>query len=226
MIGTITKRLRRDGTSAWGYSFFAGRAPDGKRIQITFSSLRCHATWKTAARSRAASRPISTASRRLVIACGAFRCNSDDMQFTFAQTTRQVELLDEFYEWSVAAQSGMMDANELLHLAAALTSYDWKQGGFVVEIGAYWGSTSAFMAKVLHRLSVRVPILSIDPFERFQADPLNPSGVFSIYTENVRSAGFADLCLPLVAFSADAAPVVAPNIGVLVIDGGVTARMF
>jgi cephalosporin hydroxylase len=112
-----------------------------------------------------------------------------------------------------------MDANELLHLAGTLASYDWQRGGFVVEIGAYNGATTVFMAKVLARLGVRVPILSIDPFERFHPDPLNPSGAFATYNENARVAGFSDICLPLAAFSADAAGVVAANIGVIVIDG-------
>ena len=39
MIGTITKRARRDGKPAWGYSFFAGRSATGKRIQITKSGF-------------------------------------------------------------------------------------------------------------------------------------------------------------------------------------------
>ena len=39
MIGTITKRPRRDGKPALGYSFFAGRTSDGKRIQITKSGF-------------------------------------------------------------------------------------------------------------------------------------------------------------------------------------------
>jgi integrase len=39
MTGTITKRLRRGGTPAWGYSFFAGRTSSGKRIQITKSGF-------------------------------------------------------------------------------------------------------------------------------------------------------------------------------------------
>ena len=39
MIGTITKRARRDGKPAWGYSFFAGRSSAGKRIQITKSGF-------------------------------------------------------------------------------------------------------------------------------------------------------------------------------------------
>jgi Arm DNA-binding domain/Phage integrase, N-terminal SAM-like domain len=39
MTGTITKRFRRDGEPAWGYSFFAGRTSAGKRIQITKSGF-------------------------------------------------------------------------------------------------------------------------------------------------------------------------------------------
>ena len=39
MTGTITERPRRDGKPSWGYSFFAGRTPAGKRIQITKSGF-------------------------------------------------------------------------------------------------------------------------------------------------------------------------------------------
>jgi hypothetical protein len=35
MIRTITKPARQGGKLAWGYSFFAGRASAGKKIQIT-----------------------------------------------------------------------------------------------------------------------------------------------------------------------------------------------
>jgi hypothetical protein len=39
MTGTITKRLRRDGKPALGYSSFAGRSATGKTIQITKSGF-------------------------------------------------------------------------------------------------------------------------------------------------------------------------------------------
>jgi hypothetical protein len=48
---------------------------------------------------------------------------------------------------------------------------------------------------------------------------MNPQGHYAAYLENVTAAGFEDRCLPLVAFSRDAAAVVPARIGLLVIDG-------
>jgi Methyltransferase domain len=123
--------------------------------------------------------------------------------------------------WDLAREfaSGMMDGNELLHLAGALAAYPWEAGGIVVEIGAYEGRTTVFMARILRMLRRRVPILSIDPFEGAQPDQTNPQGHYAAYLENINREGVRDLCLPLVAFSQDAAPVVPREIGVLVIDG-------
>src|SRR5689334_7221858 len=39
MNGTITKRRKRNGEPAWGFSFFAGRDETGKRIQVTKSGF-------------------------------------------------------------------------------------------------------------------------------------------------------------------------------------------
>jgi hypothetical protein len=39
MNGTITKRPLTSGGNSWGYSFFAGRDENGKRIQITRSGI-------------------------------------------------------------------------------------------------------------------------------------------------------------------------------------------
>jgi Methyltransferase domain len=69
-------------------------------------------------------------------------------------------------------------------------------------------------------LGKQVPILSIDPFERVQPDSLNPQGIYSAYLENIRKHNVESSCLPLAAFSQDAAPVVPDKIGVLVVDGG------
>jgi hypothetical protein len=115
--------------------------------------------------------------------------------------------------------SEMMDEEELLYLARTLMLRSWEDDAFVVEIGAYIGQTTVFMAKVLAALDKRVPILSIDPFERTQPDALNPQGVYAAYVRTVACHGVDDVCLPLVAFSEHAAPVVPNRIGLLVIDG-------
>jgi hypothetical protein len=142
------------------------------------------------------------------------------MQLRLTPSQYTIELPDEVQEWAAASSSVMMDAGELLILAGTLAAYPWEPGAIVVEIGAYVGQTTVFMAKVLQRLGKRMPILSIDPFERVQPDPLNPQGIYATYLENIRANHVEDVCMPLVAFSEDAVPVVPDKIGVLVIDGG------
>jgi len=141
------------------------------------------------------------------------------MEFVLELSGKTVGFEDQIAEWASTYQTSMLDANELLRLAAALTAFPWENGGFVVEIGAYIGTTTAFMAKVLERLGKRVPILSIDPFERFQPDSLNAQGNYSAYVANIIRNHVDHLCLPLAGFSESAAPFIADNIGVLVIDG-------
>ena len=142
------------------------------------------------------------------------------MQLLLTPSRFTIELLDEVQDLATASSSVMMDAGELLILTGTLAAYPWDTEAMVVEIGTYVGQTTVFMAKVLQHLGKRIPILSIDPFERVQPDPLNPQGIYSAYLENIRAYNMMDVCMPLVAFSKDAAPVVPDKIGVLVIDGG------
>jgi cephalosporin hydroxylase len=142
------------------------------------------------------------------------------VDIAFNRSGLSIHLADEVAAWADTFKSTMMDASELAHLAATLAAYPWHAEGIVVEIGAYHGSTSVFMAKVLQRLGHRVPVLSVDPFERAAPDRLNPRGLYAAYLRTVRDHDLEDVCLPLVAFSRDAAPVVPATIGVLVVDGG------
>jgi len=141
------------------------------------------------------------------------------MQLVFTLSGYSVILPNKVETWSSVFESNMMDSNELQYLAATLVAYPWNTEAIVVEIGAYTGHTTVFMAKVLQLLEKRVPILSIDPFERVQPDSLNPQGIYSAYLDTIRAYNVEDVCLPLAAFSQDAAPVVPDKIGVLVIDG-------
>jgi cephalosporin hydroxylase len=141
------------------------------------------------------------------------------MDIVFNQTGRGVHLSDTVIEWAGVFASSMMDAGELTYLAAALSVCRWDRHGIVVEIGAYRGATSVFMAKVLQSFGHRVPILSIDPFERVTPDAMNPRGAYAAYLKAIRRHHVEDVCLPLVAFSKDASPVVPDAIGVLVVDG-------
>jgi hypothetical protein len=140
---------------------------------------------------------------------------------TLSLSDRIATLPEEVVTLARAAHSGMMDASELECLAATLAHYPWgrRQEELVVEIGAFQGTTTVFMAKVLRALGHRVPVLSIDPFERATPDAVNPRGVQSAYLEHVRAAGLEDLCLPLLAFSEHAAAVVPNRVGVLIVDG-------
>jgi hypothetical protein len=137
----------------------------------------------------------------------------------FTPSGYSVDLPDGVQDLADAYGSIMMDSEELLALAATIAAYPWVTGAIVVEIGAYLGQTTIFMAKVFNLLGMRIPILSINPFERAQPDPLNPQGAYSTYMENIRSNKLEGICIPLVAFSSDAAPVVPERIGVLVVDG-------
>jgi len=142
------------------------------------------------------------------------------MDIEFNQSRQAAHLSDEVVAWTATFASNMMDAGELAYLAATLSVYPWDGTGIVVEIGAYRGSTTVFMAKVLQHAGHRVPILSIDPFERVARTPANPQGTYAAYLKTVRKHKVDDVCLPLVALSKDAALVVPVAIGVLVVDGG------
>ena len=131
-----------------------------------------------------------------------------------------VKLPDEIYNLAIKYGSGMMDSGELVYLAGALAICPWKnRDSIVVEIGAYHGVSTVYMAKVLQLLKKQMTILSIDPFERSRPDKLNPRGSYSAYLKTIKKSHFENTCLPLVAFSQDAAPVVADRVGLLIVDG-------
>lgn len=142
------------------------------------------------------------------------------MKIEFSLGSGSVDLPEDIVALANAFQSVMMDSRELLFLAATLRCYRWRCDCILVEIGAFHGQTTVFMAKVLEELGRRPPILSIDPFDRVVPDPLNPQGNYSLYIGNVTASGYEHQCMPLVAFSHDAAALVPARIGVLVVDGG------
>ncbi|MEA2588640.1 MAG: hypothetical protein QOH66_1567 [Actinomycetota bacterium] len=113
----------------------------------------------------------------------------------------------------------MMDAGELLLLAAALASSP-APPGIVVEIGTYTGDSAVFMGRVLRLLGRDIPILSIDAFDWIQPDPRNPQGMYASYREKVRSHHLERNCMVLSAFSDAAAAIVPDRIGLLIVDGG------
>jgi polysaccharide pyruvyl transferase CsaB len=113
----------------------------------------------------------------------------------------------------------MINSTDLTALASALTSFSWSGTEIVVEIGAYTGSTTVFMAKVLETIGVRATIIAVDPFERCTPDALNPQGNYKKFMETIRAHRVEDRCTPIAEFSAGAAPAVPDRIGVLFIDG-------
>ena len=119
-----------------------------------------------------------------------------------------------------AAGSEMMDACELVYLAATLKAAKLSDRDIVVEIGAYIGNTAVFIHRILNYLAnTRTPVLSIDPFERCNPDEVNPQGVLQKYLQNVLDAGAASRCFPLVGFSHDVHMIIPEKIGVLIVDG-------
>ena len=142
------------------------------------------------------------------------------MEITMSGNGVAMRIPDEAGALAPVFASNMLDASELLHIAAALAAFSWEKGGIVVEIGTYVGQTAVYMAKVLELLGFRVHVVSIDPFERFQPDSLNPQGRFADYLANISHYGVEDVCVPVAAFSEHAAPAIPSNIGLLVLDGG------
>jgi len=142
------------------------------------------------------------------------------MELTFSPSGHTVQLSEVIQTWAAHFASSMLDTMELLYLAGTISSYAWEPGSILVEIGAYTGQTTVFMAKVLQFLGKHVHILSIDPFERVQSDALNPQGIYLAYVQNIQTHNVEHICLPLAAFSQDAAPIVPNQIGVLMLDGG------
>jgi cephalosporin hydroxylase len=140
------------------------------------------------------------------------------MRLKLTPSEHWVDLPDAMHELAEEYRSEMMDSGELLHLAGTLALYPWSSEAIVVEIGAYVGRTTVFMAKALQLLGKQAPILSIDPFERAVPDELNPQGIYSAYLKNTQLHGVENTCLPLIAFSEQAAPVVPEKIGVLIVD--------
>ncbi|MCS7313022.1 MAG: class I SAM-dependent methyltransferase [Acidobacteria bacterium] len=141
------------------------------------------------------------------------------MEVIFNLTQEVVSLPAEIPDLATQFASPMMDAAELTYLAATLALAPRDPSAIVVEIGTYVGQTAIYMAKVLRLLGRRIPILSIDPFERVRPDPLNPQGHYGDYLENILRHHVEDVCMPLVAFSEQAAPVVPNRIAVLIVDG-------
>jgi predicted O-methyltransferase YrrM len=141
------------------------------------------------------------------------------MLLTFDPSLIIVELPTSIYKLAEQHASGMLDSNQLAYIGAALAIAPLASDAIIVEIGAYQGNTSVYMARVLKLLGKTTKILCIDPFERFKPDKLNPQGSYQKFLETVRKAGFEDTCLPLISFSAEAAPLVPDRIAVLIIDG-------
>ena len=115
--------------------------------------------------------------------------------------------------------SKMMDDGELRYLASIALTFPWSPEALVVEIGSYAGSTAAFVAETLAEGGHGNHVLSIDPFERVPHTRKNPQGKYRRYLRTMRERGLEDRCLPLVAFSQDAAVAVPDRIGLLIIDG-------
>jgi len=115
--------------------------------------------------------------------------------------------------------SKMMDDGELRYLASVALAFPWSPDGLVVEIGSYSGMTAAFVAQTLAETGLGNRVVSIDPFERVPNTRKNPQGRYKRYLRTMQERGLEDQCLPLIAYSQDAASVVADRIGLLIIDG-------
>lgn len=137
--------------------------------------------------------------------------------FNSAELT--VEVPSSAVERARRDASDMMDDGELKALAAVALAFPWLPAAFVVEIGSYAGATAAFVAETLVEAGHGNRVLSIDPFERVTKTLNNPAGKYRRYQKTMRQRGLESRCLPLIAYSQDAAAVVGDDIGLLIVDG-------
>jgi hypothetical protein len=130
-----------------------------------------------------------------------------------------IEAPDELVSLAERHASGMVDAYELYKLAENIRRSVSGETFTGVEIGAYVGSTTVFALKFLRRLGVKARWIVIDPFELFEADPLNPQGVSKEFIDRIRTNGFNDNVVAVVATSERALPFIPPAFDFLFIDG-------
>ncbi|MGI9648423.1 MAG: class I SAM-dependent methyltransferase, partial [Acidimicrobiia bacterium] len=142
-----------------------------------------------------------------------------DQKLTFNPSGFQAVVTAAATARAVSYSSEMMDDGELRYLAAIAGSFAWERDDLVVEIGSYSGMTAAFVAETLGEAGHENKVLSIDPFDRVRHTRLNPGGKYKRYLRTIRERGLEDRCLPLVAYSQDAAPAVPERIGLLIVDG-------
>lgn len=111
-------------------------------------------------------------------------------------------------------------ADDLVEIGVLLQSRVWSPGEIVVEIGTYHGHTAAFMATVLRAMGAPfVPVVSIDPFERCQTAETS-SEVHGEYIQYaLRTMELSDQCCCIAAASVQAAQLIPPKIGFLLVDG-------
>jgi Methyltransferase domain len=120
-----------------------------------------------------------------------------------------------------ARASTMMDERELTFLAAALAASPAGDGDtIVVEIGTYLGESAIFMAEVLAVLNRGASIFSIDAFDLVEPDPLNPQGSYSDFHAAIVAHGLQRTVMAVSGYSDAVAPLVAPIVALLVVDGG------
>ncbi len=141
------------------------------------------------------------------------------MNLTFAPSGFTTTIPDTVTKRAAEYSSVMMDDAELSCLAGAALSFRWTPDALVVEIGSYEGMTAAFLAECMSDAGHLNHVVSIDPFERAPTSPGNPAGKYKAYLRTMHDRGLEDRCMPLVAFSHHAAPVVPDRIGFLIVDG-------
>jgi predicted O-methyltransferase YrrM len=122
---------------------------------------------------------------------------------------------------SLATESatGNMRYDELLALAGAVLSREWKAGEYICEIGTFHGITAAFLGRLATAAGLACPVVSVDSFESpYLVHLSEPSAE---YYKTMTTHGLCPLRNQVVRMRSSAAePYLPAGIGLLLVDGG------
>jgi predicted O-methyltransferase YrrM len=126
---------------------------------------------------------------------------------------------DTILSLATESATGNMRYDELLALAKAVLSREWKAGEYICEIGTFHGMTASFLGRLAIAAGLPCPIVSVDSFESPYLVHLSEPSVE--YYKTMANHGLAPVRNHVVRMRSTAAePYLSAGIGLLLVDGG------